>query len=204
MIRKETSLKSYLVRYHGQSTQPFRPIIRSVLVYLSGMLLGYLCGHVLRNSLYTTVKDTYDELLSGIAATKVKFLPLCLLCFRQQCKEYALLVFFSCTNVWMLYLYGYLLYSGFTGGLLLLFCTMLHGISGIWGYFCFLMPQALIYAPVYLLLIQKLHTIHTDTKKGISLLHEIPFLLLLLFLLLAGCILESTLNLPLLRWYHGL
>ncbi|MDO4166286.1 MAG: stage II sporulation protein M [Eubacteriales bacterium] len=197
-------MKSYLVRYHGQSAANSSPILRSILVYLAGMLLGYLCGHVLRNSLYTTVKDTYEGLLSGIVTTKIKFLPFCLLCFKQQCKEYVLLIFFSCTNVWLLYLYGYLLYSGFTNGLLLLFCTILHGVSGIWGYFCFLMPQALIYVPLYLLLIQKLHTTHADTKKGISLLHEIPFLLLLLLLLLVGCILESTLNLPLLRWYHGL
>lgn len=197
-------MKSYFIRYQNQSAQSSRAIISSILLYLAGMLLGYLCGHFLRNSLYLTVQSTYEGLLSGIGNTKIPFLPLFLLCIKQQCKNYLLLVFFSCTNVWLLYLSGYLLYRGFTCGLLLLFCTMLNGVSGIWGFFCFLMPQALLYVPTYLCLIRKLHTTREQTPKGISLLHEIPSLLLLLLLLLAGCILESTLNLPLLKWYHGL
>lgn len=198
-------MKSYFIRYQKQSSaHSSKTIISSILLYLAGMLLGYLCGHFLRNSLYHTVQETYNGLLSGITTTKVPFLPLFLLCLKQQLKNYLLLVFFSCTNVWLLYLSGYLLYRGFTSGLLLLFCTILHGISGIWGFFCFLMPQALLYLPAYLCLIDKLHTTRDSTTKGMPLLHEIPFLLLLLLLLLAGCILESTLNLPLLKWYHGL
>ncbi len=197
-------LKSYFIRYQNQSARSSRAIITSILLYLAGMLAGYLCGHFMQNSLYHTVKETYEGLLSGIADTKIPPLSLFLLCARQQCKNYLLLVFFSCTNVWLLYLSGYLLYRGFTSGLLLLFCTMLNGAGGIWGFFCFLMPQALLYIPAYLLLIHKLHTARDHTPKGISLLQEIPSLLLLLLLLLAGCILESTLNLPLLRWYHAL
>lgn len=197
-------MKSYFIRYHNQSAQNNRAIITSILLYLSGMLIGYLCGHFLQNSLYHTVKTTYDGLLSGITDIKIQFLPLFLLCIKQQCKNYLLLIFFSCTNVWLFYLSGYLLYRGFTGGLLLLFCTMLNGVSGVWGFFCFLMPQALLYIPAYLCLIQKLHTNRDNTAKGISLLQEIPSLLLLLLFILAGCILESTLNLPLLKWYHGL
>lgn len=196
-------MKSCFIRHHGPSIQNSKTMIGSIIIYLAGMLLGYLCGHVLRSHLYTTVKDTYEGLLSSINTINIKFLPLCLLCFKQQCKDFILLVFFSCTNVWLLYLCGYLLYCGFTSGLLLLFCTMLHGIMGIWGYFCFLMPQALIYAPAYLLLIHKLHSNRTENKKGIPLLHEFPFLFLILIILFVGCILESTLNLPLLRWYHG-
>lgn len=202
--RRTLSLKSYFIRYQNHpSSHSSKAIISSILLYLAGMLLGYLCGHFLRNSLYHTVQETYNGLLSGISTTKVPILPLFLLCLKQQIKNYLLLVFFSCTNVWLLYLSGYLLYRGFTSGLLLLFCTMLHSISGIWGFFCFLMPQALLYIPAYLCLIDKLHSSRDSNTKGISLLPEIPSLLLLLLLLLAGCILESTLNLPLLKWYHG-
>lgn len=198
-------MKSYFIRYQKQSSvHSNKAVISSTLLYLAGMLLGYLCGYFLRNSLYHTVQETYNGLLSGISTTKVPFLPLFLLCIKQQAKNYLLLVFFSCTNVWLLYLSGYLLYQGFTNGLLLLFCTMLHSISGIWGFFCFLMPQALLYIPAYLCLIDKLYTTRNSDTKSMALLQEIPFLLLLLLLLLAGCILESTLNLPLLKWYHGL
>lgn len=198
-------MESYFIRYQKQSSvHSNKTIISSILLYLAGMLLGYLCGHFLRNSLYSTVQETYNGLLSGISTTKVPFFPLFLLCLKQQIKNYLLLVFFSCTNVWFLYLSGYLLYRGFTNGLLLLFCTMLHSISGIWGFFCFMMPQALLYIPAYLCLIDKLHTTRDCGNKSMALLQKIPFLLLLLLLLVAGCILESTLNLPLLKWYHGL
>lgn len=198
-------MKSYFIRYQkNPSVHNNKAVISSILLYLTGMLLGYLCGNFLRNSLYHTVQETYNGLLSGISTAKVPFLPLFLLCIKQQVKNFLLLVFFSCTNVWLLYLSGFLLYRGFTGGLLLLFCTMLQGISGIWGFFCFLMPQVILYLPVYLCLINKLHTNRDSSTKGISLLQETPYLLLLLLFLLAGCILESTLNLPLLKWYHGL
>lgn len=196
-------MKSYFLRYSRQPVSNYKSVFSSIFLYLAGMLLGYLCGHLLRNSLYTTVKGTYEGLLSHIATARIPFFPLFFLCLKQQCKDFILLVFFSCTNVWLLYLSGYLLYQGFTNGLLLLFCTMLHGFGGIWGYFCFLMPQALVYVPVYLYLIYRLHSTRNESQKGIPLLHEIPVLLLLLLLLLAGCILESTLNLPLLRWYHS-
>lgn len=197
-------MKSYFLRYSRQPVQNLKPVVSSILLYLTGMLFGYLCGHLLRSSLYSTVKNTYEGLLSGISGTNIQLLPFLALCVKQQCKDFLMLAFFSCTNVWLFYLSGYLLYRGFTGGLLLLFCTMLHGIGGIWRFFCFLMPQALIYVPVYLCLIYKLHSARQKTQTGIPLLHEIPALLLLLLLLLAGCVLESTLNLPLLRWYHGL
>lgn len=198
-------MKSYFIRYQNTSSvHSSKAIISSILLYLAGMLLGCLCGNFLRNSLYQTVQQTYNSLLSGISTTKIPFLPLFLLCLKQQAKNFLLLVFFSCTNVWLLYLSGYLLYRGFTSGLLLLFCTMLHSISGIWGFFCFLMPQAILYIPTYLCLIDKLHNSRDSSTKGISLLPEIPSLFLLLLFLLAGCVLESTLNLPLLKWYHGL
>lgn len=197
-------MKPYFIRYQKQSPNNARSIVSSILLYLAGMLIGYLCGQLLKNSLYQTVKDTYEGLLSGISTTKIQFFPLFLLCLKQQCKDFLLLLFFSCTNVWLLYLSGYLLYRGFTGGLLLLFCTMLYGVSGIWGFFCFLMPQAILYIPVYLCLIHKLHSARDGKQKGIPFLHEIPSILLLLLFLLGGCVLESTLNLPLLRWYHGL
>lgn len=197
-------MKSYFIRYQKQHANNARTIVSSILLYLAGLLIGYLCGQLFRNSLYLPVKDTYEGLLAGISTTEIQFFPLFLLCLKQQCKNFLLLLFFSCTNVWLFYLSGYLLYRGFTGGLLLLFCTMLHGISGIWGFFCFLMPQALLYIPVYLCLIHKLHSTRDGNQKGIPFLHEIPSILLLLLFLLAGCILESTLNLPLLRWYHGL
>lgn len=197
-------MKSYFLRYSEPPAKNLKSIASSILLYLTGMLFGCLCGHLLRDSLYSNVKSTYDELLSGISNVKIQFVPFLLLCARQQCKDFLLLIFFSCTNVWLFYLTGYLLYRGFTGGLLLLYCMMLHGISGLWGFFCFLMPQALLYVPAYLCLIYKLHTSRQETQTGMARLHEIPALLLLLFVLLAGCLLESTLNLPLLKWYHGL
>ncbi len=174
------------------------------MLYLAGMVLGFLSGYFLKSSLYASVKETYENILTNLSSIKIQFAPLCLLCFQNQCRDSILLIFFSYTNVWLPYLCGYLLYRGFTCGLLLLFCTMLQGVGGIWEFFCFLMPQALVYIPAYLCLIHHLQTRRPDTKKGISFFHEIPFFLLLFIVLLFGSILESLINLPLLRWYQGL
>lgn len=194
----------YFIRPYKQTAKNSKIILNSTILYLLGMLLGFVSGHFLKNSLYATVKESYDGILNSLSILKIPFAPLCLLCFKNQCKESILLIFFSFTNVWLFYLCTYLLYRGFTSGLLLLFCTMLQGISGIWEFFCFLMPQALIYIPVYLCLIHRLQTNRQESKKGISPLHEIPFFLLMFLLLFLGCVLESLINLPLLRWYHGL
>lgn len=193
----------YFIRSYQQSAKSSKIILSSIVLYLLGMLLGFISGHLLKNSLYATIKETYDGILANLSVMKIPFAPLCLLCFKNQCKESILLIFFSFTNVWLFYLCSYLLYRGFTSGLLLLFCTMLQGVGGIWEFFCFLMPQALIYIPVYLCLIQRLQTKRQESKKGISPLHEIPFFFLLFLLLFLGCVLESLINLPLLRWYHG-
>lgn len=194
----------YFIKTYQPSAKNSKIILSSALLYLLGMLLGFASGHLLKNSLYVTVKESYDGILANLSVVKISFAPLCLLCFKTQCKESILLIFFSFTNAWIFYLCCYLLYRGFTSGLLLLFCTMLQGVSGIWEFFCFLMPQALIYIPVYLCLIHRLQTRRLESKKGISPLHEIPFFLLLLLLLFLGSVLESLVNLPLLRWYHGL
>ena len=194
----------YFIRSYRQTTKSSKIILSSTMLYLLGMLLGFISGHLLKNSLYATIKESYDGILTNLSVMKIPFAPLCLLCFKNQCKESILLIFFSFTNVWLFYLCSYLLYRGFTSGLLLLFCTMLQGVSGIWEFFCFLMPQALIYIPAYLCLIQRLQTNRQESKKGISPLHEIPIFLFLFLLLLLGCVLESLVNLPLLRWYHGL
>lgn len=176
----------------------------SIILYLIGTAFGYLCGNLLRNSLFTPVQETYQTLLQQIATTKIASFSLFGLCLKQHLKQFILLIFFAFTNVWVFYLSGFLLFSGFSSGLLLLFCILLQGPMGIWEFLCFSLPQALVFVPLYLRMICKLHCHHPELQKGQSLFKVLPSLLVFLGFLLLGCILESTANVPLLRWYLGL
>ncbi|MCH5267831.1 MAG: stage II sporulation protein M [Lachnospiraceae bacterium] len=178
--------------------------ITSILLVLGGVAAGYFVGWLFRHNLLSSAEATFEELFQSLDTTSVRHTPLFLLCIKQQVKYAALLVFFALTNAWLFYLCGFMIYTGFNNGLLLSFCVQLGGQGGWWDFFCLLLPHCLIYIPVYLVLVAKLHTLRHTTQKRQSLLSGLPLLLLCLLILCIGCIAETFINPPLLQWYHGL
>ena len=115
---------------------------------------------------------------------------------------------FAITNIWNWYYGAFLLYIGFSNGLLLTFNIILYGMAGSIRYLCYLFPQSLIFIPIYILIIAHCNSFHktyyvcTDTaKKGKLLFRQFPFWIFIILFMIAGCILEAWLNLPLVIWY---
>lgn len=196
----------------------------AIFLYLTGFTVGYVAGHFFEGSLYAPLLTTYNEILLRLPEVDIDRTQLFILCLEQHLKIYLLLIFFAFTNVWIYYFCGFVLYSGLTHGLLLMFCTLLHGIGGLPEFLCFLLPQALIYIPLYLMIFCRWHQFHylllgtagrehtipvdfhsspRKWQKGQLLLHQLPFLFLSFFFLCLGCFIEGYLNLPLILWYLG-
>lgn len=191
-----------LHRFGDYSIPPI--CLTSILLTAGGVVFGYIVGWLLRHNLLAAAQSTFEELFQTLEATSIRHAPLFFLCAKQQLKQFALLLFFSLTNAWLCYLCCFLLYTGVSNGLLLCFCVQLGGQSGWWDYCCFLLPQCLLYIPVYLILITKFHELRRSAQKKQSLLSGLPLLLLCLLFLGLGCIAETFLNPPLLQWYQGL
>lgn len=187
------------------TNHPVPPIcFTSILLTAGGVIIGYLLGWLLRHGLLASAQSTFEELFQTLELSSIKHAPLFYLCVKQQVKQFALLLFFAMTNAWICYLCCFLIYTGVSNGLLLCFCMQLGGQGGLWDFCCFLLPQCLIYIPVYLVLIAKFHELRRATQKKQSFLSGLPVILLCLVLLGIGCVAETFLNPPLLQWYQGL
>lgn len=190
-----------------RQNKPLSPtsIIAGVF-FAIGIILGITIAHLLRSGLYASVFHLYQNLLNQLQSLEINVQDFFLLALRKNLKYFIVLCFFAFTNVWKYYYRFFLIYAGFQNGLLLSFCIQLKGIGGIIGYLCFLMPQAVLFVPAYLIAIchcchlhNNLHSI-TATKRQ-AILCELPFLLAALALLLLGCLLEAAFNPSLLRLY---
>jgi uncharacterized membrane protein SpoIIM required for sporulation len=185
----------------------FLPFLcRIGFVFVLGMATGCLAAHVLRNNLYASVFQLYQTLSEQLKTVEIDRKDFFLLALRKNLKYFLLLSFFAFTNVWKYYYRIFLMYCGFQNGLLLSFCVQMNKTSGIAGYFCFLLPQALLLIPAFLLAFvqaKQVNALLQDSPKTPKkvLLCRLPFWLLALLLLIMGCLAEAALNPSLLRLY---
>lgn len=177
----------------------------------AGFLVGAILSHFLKTSLYAPVLGLYQSLLSQLQALEIDSSALFLLAARKHLKYFLLVWFFSFTNIWKYYYRIFLLYSGFQNGLLLTFCLIMHGVSGIIGFLCFLLPQVLLLTPAYIIAIcrcellqESLNQSSFSASKKQLIFHQLPSFSVSLALLLLGCLLEGYLNPALLRLFFKL
>lgn len=196
-------------RKNDSKRSPYLPVI--YFFFLSGLLAGAVLSHFLKTSLYAPVLGLYQTLLSQLQALEIDSCALFLLAARKHMKYFLLVWFFSFTNIWKYYYRIFLLYSGFQNGLLLTFCLLMNGASGVIGFLCFLLPQFLLLAPAYIIAIcrcelfqEALEQSSFPTTKKQLILRQLPSFLVSLALLLLGCLLEGYLNPALLRLFFRL
>lgn len=195
-FRKETS----------RSCSPLLVVIYAF--FFIGMLAGGLTAHFLKTSLYAPVLRLYQTLLSQLQSLEVDSSILFLLAAKKHLKYFLLLWFLSLTNIWKYYYRLFLVYAGFQNGLLLSFCLIMNGLTGIIGFLCFLLPQSLLLVPAYIIAICRCDLLQenlgrdsfSQSKKQL-ILHQLPPFLVSAALLLLGCLLEGFLNPSLLRLF---
>lgn len=186
-----------------------------IALFALGCFLGYLTTHFLKNNIYAPLLSLYQTLNEQLQSVDADRYAVFLLAAKRQMNFFLLLWFFSFTNVWRYYYWGFSVYSGFCNGLLLSFCLLMNGTSGIWEYICFQSPQCLLYIPAYCLTLYHCQTLHFAlsgslpehparshhyTGKRQMIVHQLPYFLLCAALLLLGCLVEGYFNLPLLRY----
>lgn len=174
--------------------------------FLCGSLLAYFFKDTLCNDILRLFTNSFEKLRSY----EIKKDALFYFSVKEHLKFYALIVFFAFTNVWHFYYALAILYTGFSNGMLFLFCTYINGSSGILYYLGLLFPQCLLFIPFYLYALHHLELIHIEwfeniipknaqssslhTKKGQLLLTQLPLLLLGIVLLVLCAFLESYIN----------
>lgn len=191
----------------------------AIALFFLGFLAGCFSGTLLKKQLYEPVLTLFHSTVNSLPYLEIKYQNVFLYSLRENLKIFLLFVFFAMTNVWKLYYTGFILYAGFSHGLLFSFCLLLSSTLGVFQYLCFLLPHALLLVPVLLYLMSQLDEFHSclftpensDTSGGIfsgSKKRQLFFTKLPLFftciLLLAACaLLEGYLNIPLLKYFHS-
>ena len=189
-------------------------------LFFLGFLAGYIGAHFLENYIHSTVISLFRDTINQLPWLSIDRNEIFLLSFKNHLTSFLLLVFFSLTNVWRLYYIGSTIYTGFSQGLLFCFCTISYGLGGIPQYFCFLLPQAILLVPVFLLILNRLERFHYNwflcepgsskrtlsffsTQKRQLLFHQLPFLFICIILLFCCSILEGYLNVPIIKAYSA-
>jgi uncharacterized membrane protein SpoIIM required for sporulation len=187
--------------------------------FLFGFTGGFLAAHLLRNTLYAPSLSLFQNTLSSLSSLAIDRNDVFLYSMKENVKFFLLFFFFALTNVWRLYYACSTIYSGFSYGLLCAFCILLSGTGGIVEFFCFLLPQALLLIPAYLLAVCSLERLHkgwfskdySETssplflhpKRRQLLFASLPSLFFCIILLLLASLIEGYLNIPLLKYYHA-
>ena len=201
------------------------PLIAKVTagIFAAGLLLGVFIGYIFEGRLYAPLLTTYSELSGTIQDINIDKQAIFLIAVKRSMKMFFLLLLFCITNLWCCYLSAYVMYTGFTNGLLLCFCVMFHNANGVMRYLIYQLPQAVIFLPLYIFIICRCHKLHhafvnpaeevyrysqnaaytSVSKKGKLLFCQIPFVITSILFLLLGCLLEAYGNIPLLCWYSS-
>lgn len=179
-----------------------------IILFTIGLLLGCITGYFMKSSLYSPLINIYNDIISRMNDLDINKTDIFILSLQRNVKYYLLLCIFSTTNLWNIYYSSFMLYTGFSNGLLLSFNTILYGNTGYIKYICYQFPQALIFVPLYIIIILHCCRFHRqfiecpDTaKKGKLLVQQFPFFICIIILISASCLIEAWLNLPLVRWY---
>lgn len=179
-----------------------------IALFIAGMTIGILTGYFMKSSLYSPLITIYNDILSRLTSLDISRSEIFFLSLKRNLKYFVLIYMFAITNIWNWYYGAFLLYIGFSNGLLLTFNIILYGMAGSVRYLCYLFPQSLIFIPIYILIISHCNSFHkayygcTDTSiKGKLLFRQFPFWIFIILFIIAGCILEAWLNLPLVIWY---
>lgn len=188
-------------------------------LFFLGFLAGCFSGTLLKNQLYEPVLTLFQSTVNNLPYLEIKYQNVFFYSLKENMKIFLLLVFFAMTNVWKLYYTGFTLYTGFSQGLLFSFCLLLSSTLGVLQYLCFLLPHALLLAPVFLYLMEQLDEFHScmftpengDTSGGIFsgskkrqlFFTKLPLFLTCILLLSICALLEGYLNIPLLKYFHA-
>lgn len=205
--------------FHKDKYSSYRPVHHfhlsrfhyiTLLLFLFSFLCGSFAANLFKETLCNDILHLFTSSFEKLHSYEIKKDALFYFSIKEHLKFYILIVFFAFTNVWHFYYALAILYTGFSNGMLFLFCTFVKGCSGVLYYLGILFPQCLLFVPFYLYALHHLDLLHIEwfedntqkntrtsfvaNKKGQLLLIQLPLFLLGILLLLLGSFLESYIN----------
>lgn len=187
----------------------------AVLLFVFGFFAGFFVVQIFRDTLYAPSLALFQSTITRLPSLDIDCHDVFFYSLKENLKYFLLFVFFSLTNVWHVYLTGWILYTGFSHGVLGAFCVLIHGPLGIFSYLCFQLPQCLILVFLYLIALNHLEALHQswfskeysdstaaflpNAQKRQLILAKLPFLLLCFLFLLLSSLAEGYANVFLLK-----
>ncbi|HEX3077078.1 MAG TPA: stage II sporulation protein M [Lachnospiraceae bacterium] len=173
------------------------------IILVIGLLIGTVCANLLQDY-YINDMDTINKYFNNnVNRIAINYGSLLKYIVAKHVKEF-FLIWVCCCTVFGIPFLGLLVgYQGFCIGFTLSSSIICYGLKGILHYAIYTFPQCAIYIPVYILamkkgfeLCEKFYYSGRVAAKGRRnvVLEYAPIILILLFLLLIGCIIETYIN----------
>lgn len=192
----------------------------TIFLFILFFGLGSFIGNFFKVSFYSDILSLFSSTAQKLTTLEIDRNAVFLYSFREHLKFFLLFCFFSITNVWRIYYIGAIAYTGFSNGLLFIFCLLVNGTGGILQFCCFIFPQTLCLIPFYLCTIKQLEYLHhewfssdhTDytakhflpgRKKRQLLFSQLPLFLIAILFIAFCSLLEGYINVPLLLHYNS-
>ncbi len=178
-------------KWKGRIKKPgfFRRIL---LLFLTGFFCGGLFYYIFQNS-FSSLLVSFEGSADYWSGQEQDPIYSFVQVLWNHGKYFALLWLLAYSRIKRGYQMGFTLYTGVRNGFLLMFFLFAQGSRGILIYVCSLLPQCLIFVPLYLFCF-----VWINENREIR--YKIPMTAAVLLLFVAACMMESRWNLPLMRF----
>lgn len=127
--------------------------IQFIYVFLFGFFMGVFVMNMWKNALLGSTGFLNEEMLYQMKYARIDAQLFRGYVLQKRLTLFALLVMFATTYLGIAVAYGALIWFGFSFGMLLASCTIRYGFKGVLLFFSALLPQYLIYVPVFWMLL---------------------------------------------------
>lgn len=124
--------------FHKDRYSSYRPVHHfhlsrfhyiTLLLFLFSFLCGSFAANLFKETLCNDILHLFTSSFEKLHSYEIKKDALFYFSIKEHLKFYILIVFFAFTNVWHFYYALAILYTGFSNGMLFLFCTFVNGCS---------------------------------------------------------------------------
>ena len=165
-----------------------------ILLYLLGFVIGFGIFLGFQEKLTDGVYGFYADLIYNLEHYEISSIELLKKVIVTEFQSFFLLALFGISILGIPYIFCFLVGNGVLGGFLLGSMLITFGSKGILVSVLYGFPQVFLYVPVKLAMIHKSYDMGMYGLKKKLLLEQIPSVIILLGILLAGCFMEAYVN----------
>ena len=182
----------------------YNPLQLVMLELFTAFVLGVLIAAVTQQSYLANTE--YIDAMLFTDFSRLDKLQLLIFVLQKRLRGFLIIWLFSITVLAVPYNIFIVAWKGFSAGFVITSLSVIYGWKGFLESLVLVMPQYIIYVPVFVEIVYLSYKIHNnsesalDKKKSRYPLGQLPACLFLLGALIVGCILETFLNPIILDW----